>query len=466
MIMFGRLTDGALGRAALPAFGLAVFCLLLALVWGHEGEPSVTWMNMLDLREFRSAADVWTYLAGLRTGIPPVLSALELLWWVEFRDLAFFSAVAYPAAIALAFTLAVLVQPRRPAPILAVLLLALPLAWQGVRVHAGNPALYDPLFGALLLGYFALLACWLRSYHPAWLAAAGTVLAIVELTRPFVIYLLPLFVLVEVHRIRRAAPRARPALLAFLLPIVVLSGGWHLHLHLAHDGQIPWTNISGYNLQRGWDDFDPEIRDAKHIVQPPRPDGLWDDLNRSDVHRDSERIKRLIVSKILEDPVRAAGYAAERVASFAAAPTRIYEHDPRGAGVALYRGVVVALNLLAAAYVLVGAVAMARRRRWPWLSLRWWLGASVVLTALLVAVGEKGEEARFIFSILPMLLAVAGFALDGLLGLTGETWSGCRPQPHFRDSPHGGTGIGPSAPRERPETHIGGCSSANLHSHG
>ena len=46
---------------------------------------------MLDLESFRSAGDVWTYLINLRTGIPPVLSALELLWWVQFRDLTLFT---------------------------------------------------------------------------------------------------------------------------------------------------------------------------------------------------------------------------------------------------------------------------------------------------------------------------------------------------------------------------------------
>ena len=31
-----------------------------------------------------------------------------------------------------------------------------------------------------------------------------------------------------------------------------------------------------------------------------------------------------------------------------------------------------------------------------------------------MTLGEQGEEARFLFTILPMLLAVAGFALDDL----------------------------------------------------
>ena len=77
-------------------------------------------------------------------------------------------------------------------------------------MHAGNPANYDPLFALLLLGYFLLIDAWERRRHPVWLAAAGLCLSLLELTRPFMIFLLPLFLLVEVasHPPQRAPARA------------------------------------------------------------------------------------------------------------------------------------------------------------------------------------------------------------------------------------------------------------------
>ena len=267
--MFGRRMLMLHGLVRSPALGFgSAFCALLLLVWGHRGEPSVTWINMLDLETLHSPGDVWAYLAGLRTGIPPVLSTLELLWWAEFHNLKLFSCILYPVSIAFAFTLAVLIQPRRPIPVIAVLLLALLLASHGVKVHARNPALYDPIFGALLLGYFALLGGWLRSRRVIWLTAAGLTLADLELTRPFMIYVLPVFLLIEIHRILRTALQPWPAHRVRATGCL-LSGSWHLHLYLTHDGQITWTSISGYNLQNAWADFDPEIRDAQHIIQPP-----------------------------------------------------------------------------------------------------------------------------------------------------------------------------------------------------
>lgn len=393
-----------------------IFCILLLPAWGHEGAPSLTWMMTLDREAYRTAGNVADYLLDLRTGIPPLLSALELLSWVEFRELTVFSHVVYPVSIALAFSLAfwlaARIESHRLLPALAVLLLAVCLTWQGVKVHAGNPALYDPIFSALLLGYFALLVKWLRARRLVWLAAAGTTLAILELTRPFMVYLLPVFVLVETHRVCRTVPRPRSALLAFVLPVVLLSGSWHLRLYLVHDGQIAWTNISGYNLQRAWADFDQEIRDAQHVNRPPRAEGLWYDLNRADVYRDSERIKSLILSKILDDPLRAVRYALGRIVAFGAAPTRIYVHAPQGLGITLYRTTAVALMLATAIGVVVGGTILLRRRRWPWLSMHWWLAASTLLMAVVLAIGEKGEEARLVFSMLPAFLAVAGFAVD------------------------------------------------------
>lgn len=384
-------------------------------VWGYTATSAVTWMRTLDLETFRTAADVWGYLAGLRTGIPPVLSTLELLWWVNFRDLTLFSDLLYPLTVASAFALAVLIQPERFRLRAAVLILGLFLAHRGVAVHAGNPANYDPLFALLTLGYFLLVRAWLRDRRPGRLAAAGLCLSLLELTRPFMIFLLPLFLAVEVHRIARTAPGRAGALAAFLIPVAILSGGWHLHVWLAHDHQITWTNVSGFNLQRAWEDFDPDIRSARRLEELPRvregADELWADLNTSEVYRESEALKSLIVARILEDPVRAAGHVLDRLAVFASAPTRMYDRDPQGIGILAYRGVVTVLLLTMAGYAAVGAAVLIRRGCWPWLDQRWWLAASTLLVVILVSIGERGEEGRFIFSILPMLLAVGGFAL-------------------------------------------------------
>jgi hypothetical protein len=63
----------------------------------------------------------------------------------------------------------------------------------------------------------------------------------------------------------------------------------------------------------------------------------------------------------------------------------------------------------------IGAIVLLHRRHRPWFAPRWWFAISVLLIEVLVAIAERGEEGRFLFSILPMLLAVAGFALDDVV---------------------------------------------------
>jgi hypothetical protein len=59
--------------------------------------------------------------------------------------------------------------------------------------------------------------------------------------------------------------------------------------------------------------------------------------------------------------VRAVGYALDRIAVFGSAPTKIYEYDPQGNDIALYRGAVVILNLLLIIYTVVGAIILLHR---------------------------------------------------------------------------------------------------------
>lgn len=415
----GRANDAAraLGRWREAATFALLLAALLAVAWGHRATPAVSWMNQVDLQAFRTAADVKEYMAGLRTGIPPLLAVLELSWWVRFRDLSAFTDVLYPVCVALGFALAVRAVPGWPATAslgrtLAAGIAAVFLAGQGIRVHAGNPALYDAVFGVLLVAYLAASGAWSRTERARWMAIAGMALALMELTRPFVLYLLPVFLLVEIHRIKGAAHGRGRALAALVLPVALLSGGWHLHLYRAHDGQVAWTNISGFNLQRAWEDFDPAIGDAPRVTPLPGTVDRWADLNTDESHRRSEALKSLIASKISSDPAGAAAHALGRVLAFGSAPTKIYHHDPQGAGVAFYRAAVVALNLVVLIHVSARGAALLMRGRCPWLDARWWPGAAVAAIALVAALGEKGEEARFVFSILPALLAAACLALD------------------------------------------------------
>jgi hypothetical protein len=122
----------------------------------------------------------------------------------------------------------------------------------------------------------------------------------------------------------------------------------------------------------------------------------------------------MIIGKIRENPAGALAHVVDRLATFVSSPTKMYGHDPQGLDIEIYRKLMSALVLLLPIYVVVSTISLLRRRQWPWLDQRWWLASSTLSIALLVTLGEQGEEARFLFTILPMLLAVGGFAIDDL----------------------------------------------------
>jgi hypothetical protein len=148
------------------------------------------------------------------------------------------------------------------------------------------------------------------------------------------------------------------------------------------------------------------------LDQLPRNGELWANLNTTEIYRMSEDLKRMIVGKIAANPADAAVHVVNRLATFVSSPTGMYGHDPQGLDIEIYRKLVSALVLLLPVYVAISTVALLRRRQWPWLDLHWWLAASTLSVTLLVTLGEQGEEARFLFTIMPMLLAVAGFAIS------------------------------------------------------
>ncbi len=66
--------------------------------------------------------------------------------------------------------------------------------------------------------------------------------------------------------------------LIFLLPLIVFSGGWHLHLQAIFHRQFLSSNHSGFNLQRAWPHIPMPILIEEFQNHPIKP-GRWENLN-------------------------------------------------------------------------------------------------------------------------------------------------------------------------------------------
>ncbi len=122
-------------------------------------------------------------------------------------------------------------------------------------ILSAGRVLSETLFTALLLGFVLLCTGIGRTGRPApRLLAAGTVLAAATFVRPTTYYLPVLVVallLVAARRWRWDRRTTTTAIGAFLLPAVLLCGGWQIRNHLAV-GTWTFAGVQNFNLYYFW----------------------------------------------------------------------------------------------------------------------------------------------------------------------------------------------------------------------
>jgi len=399
---------------------------------GYTGLPSVAWLFVFNPADFPDAASMASFFWSLRVPVPPVWALLEILTYNLTGSTALWYAGAYRLFMTAAFVLAVAAHHGRwvfqaAAALLGVLFLA-----AAPLIHTQNPQLYD-IHCALLLCLVLVLfnrACERpAAVVPALLA--GLAVALLELTRPFFVLLLPLIALFFCMAYYRQAGR-RPVI-AFLAPILLLSGGWQAH-QLVNHGQLTWSNHGGYNLLRPWPMFSHDglllesETPSKH--SGPRPEEeyprhqRWLDLNNEEHGINSRRIAASVVWNILAHPVDSALHFAERLRLFASAPLvfdTYFITPPKPLAelhpfLFYYRLAAAALMYSLPLGLLAALVRTALQSRAA--CARMLLGSGHFFAALVLslficlhALTEMGEEFRFVVTLLPALLLFPGIKL-------------------------------------------------------
>ena len=401
-------------------WALVLFSVLaIPLLWSYGGAAATRWMFVFDPSDVTTWAELVDYVANLRVPIPLVISLAEI---AEFRltgQLLITTRVAYPVAVYLSFALALWLASASAARLVAAWVLAVVFVWGMRIVHYANPQTYDVIFPALVLAYVVCLDLARRPTNEARSSGllaltAGLSLSLAELTRPFFIFLMP-FLLVAACLVLRPLGWRRVAL--FLMPVVLLSGSWHVFIAQAH-GQLVWTNHSGFNLHRNWYMVELPIL-VEEVNGAPLAPGRWPHLNTPEHSENSRRIQAAIVTWILEHPAEAVDHALNRLGNFLSVPTGYYGWQPDHPGLRYYRWAVWAALAWIAVQPLVAISALLRRRWLAFIAAESQLIGIVLLTLLILALGESAEEARFIVSLLPMLAALPLFGLSSWSVVTG-----------------------------------------------
>jgi hypothetical protein len=358
MTLTGQALPAASGlspqRRAAWALATAVAALAAIAAAGRFYYPDAAlhWMRLYALRDFHDLGDLWDFVAGLRTGVPPVFASAEIVLHLLIGEIRVPLAIGYYASLLACFVISVQLQ-RSDVDRAASLGLSLLLAAGVTGSHYLNAEPYDLYVPALAT---ALLAFALSppSRWPGW-AAAGIALSVLELSRPF---MLAGAAILAVPLIYRAAPRGRTAVLALLLPVALLSGGWHAKLLLLH-GQLSISNIGAFNVADAAQSVDFKISMPAMEPEEPSPKHAgWPDLNTDIRARNNAALSRALLAAVAADPLGAVEAVVRRYVKFLALPTTMYGRDFDSPTLTPYRWLVRVGVLLSA---LAGLVLLVRR---------------------------------------------------------------------------------------------------------
>ena len=374
-----------------------------------RGIITLDWQRMYRPEDFHTWSDLWHFLQNLQTAISPIWSTLEISFQLIFGSTWFLSKILYPLLVVLNYLLALRLFGTSRSRILSITFASLVFLTATRILHKGNPQMYDIYVPLLILLFVACLQHIRTHGKIAFAFYAGLALTTLELTRSYIFPLLPILVGLALLSMARLPRRAW---LLFFLPILLFSGTWHLKQLICHN-QLHWSNHSGYNLSKVWSDYTTPITFQE---SPPLYQGGFDNLN-TDLHTQNNKVLSSSVMKgIAQRPFSAIARTATRLVTFYEPRTDLYLAEMKTLPRLIYQPTV----WLTALLMVTGLIlTLARTLSSPRNSTSWllWgkpeaiLAFSILAISLLCAIGESGEEARFMVTLLPLLATLPGYSL-------------------------------------------------------
>ena len=393
-------------NSAVVAVSLLFACIGGWLVRDSGGDAFITWMYVFGAEDIVGWDGLINFYKNLRIAVSPFWSLIEIFSYKVFGDYRITAIWLYRMAIVGSFLMAGLMFKKSMVHSLISLIFGLYFIAAVVQIHPGNPVVADFFFPGLVLLYY-LTQTKLRSLGATskWFVplsvALGMILTLLELTRPFVLVMVPFIMagtIVAIPDLRKKA------LLAYLLPIVLLSGSWHVH-HWINFNHVAWTNHSGINLMRAWDPIMGDWQSLEEQEEPPLAPGRQHNINTEVHSRNSEMMKRMVVEGMIEHPKRTLVEAKWLLQILLDGKTKLMLNRPDHWILKPYKAII----RIVVGFFVLGLICLAVRlvvdpgSRWELLkSSEVQLIGVMVLSIFAFSFGEKGEEARFLLSLLPL----------------------------------------------------------------
>ena len=178
--------------------------------------PATRWMNIFNFGPFSEWENVITYFRDLRTGVPPVLSAMEVLSFYYSESLLWVTEEFYRICIILMLVLPVFLTRGRWVELIWCLLIGWLFLEAILIIGRMNPQLYDIVLPTFILLFLLFSRISFRTTSSKWLTIsmaflAGLFLSMAELARPFMLMLVPIMVIYHFYNYRKVVLAKQPS---------------------------------------------------------------------------------------------------------------------------------------------------------------------------------------------------------------------------------------------------------------
>ncbi|RMG82967.1 MAG: hypothetical protein D6712_13810 [Chloroflexi bacterium] len=391
---------------------LWVLLLVMGIIGGlwvkdATSEPAITWMHVYMPSYFEdiSLQGIVDFYANLRIPIPPVIGLAEILSIRLLGSPQLITEIAYRIALVAVYMAALIMASTSWLRMVFSFAVGMVFLYMTVLIHPGNPQNYDIFFPLFFLLALLSIRFYVQSEkrRNLWAFLGGFWLTMFELTRPFVIFILP-FALIAAFIAFKQRGKLRHFVI-FLLPVILFSGVWHSYLLVKHR-QLVFTNHSGVNLIRAWPQA-PNDGWAEEPNNTPLTPDAWPNINTEEHAVNSTQFQQAVFNYWLTQPIDSLAHATELVRDLLDGHVSLYENDPQSQWFGLYR----LLVMLTASFVLIEfgklIYRFVRKRRLSiWSEPDHMLLFVTTATIVLLAIGDRGEYARFLLSVLPFLAAL------------------------------------------------------------
>lgn len=397
-IILSRKQSGFLYLALTLIFSIAGFLL----VRSARGVAATGWMRIYLPQDIANFRELCSYVRNLRAPIPVVISILEIINHQICGNTDLTTQSLYRISLVACYILSLNAFFSPNLKIIASFMFSVVFLWSAVIIHKLNPQTYDIFFPMFLLLYIFLMNRYKTSASSGkgrnlYLIGAGFFLSMAELSRPFVFFMLPLFILNAFFLLKSKLK----SFSLFLIPVFLFSGVWHFHLFMKYR-QITWSNHTGFNLSKAWDMVEPPPL-VKEVHDAPLKPHRWRNLNTPEHYENSRRLQKTILKYIATHPLESVVHIARQILYFLTPQIRIGKFHPRHQILRVYRPlawisfiwILLNLYLLFRGFIRYGFKTLASTENT--------LILAIVLSTGFLAIGETGEQARMILSLLPLL---------------------------------------------------------------